>query len=550
VKKALLALAGLSFTSSILWAADLPVDSAISKVTVYSDRAMVTRKAQVTLPKGPSVLVFEKLPGSLNDQSLRADGSGQRPVTIKGAEAQNLFTAEEVDEKTAKVLGELEQLERDRRKIEGDRQVVADQKTFLNSIRNFSGVQISKDIMTKSSTPEEWQASADFLKNADTQNKTEDLALEQTLTDKNKEIEAKRRELMDIQRPEDRQRKRILVTVEAEETTPFTIEVSYMVPEATWSISYDAKVDTKNRTCVLMSYANARQWSGEDWKDIPLIFTTAKPSIGGQMPELDPWYIDFPTMFRMDRKADVQYASARLAKSMTVVNEFTGALSAEAPEPAPVERAKQQSAVITQDLGMVMFEIAKGSVINDNRYYKLPVQSEGFPVVLDDQTTPKAVPYVFLHSKVTNDKSHILPAGELSVFVNDAFLGKSSIKTIGMGEEFDLFLGIDEDIKVKRTEITGKRKKNLLGIRTKNEYTYRIELENYKTQKTSIAVFDQYPVSKNADIKCELVGADPKPELKPLGILKWELTLEPKEKKAIEFSYNVDYPSDKQVVGL
>ena len=50
-------------------AAALP--SAIGAVTVYQDRAVVTRQASAELAAGEHELVLEKLPASLQDNSLQ-----------------------------------------------------------------------------------------------------------------------------------------------------------------------------------------------------------------------------------------------------------------------------------------------------------------------------------------------------------------------------------------------------------------------------------------------------------------------------------------------
>ncbi|HET9129731.1 MAG TPA: DUF4140 domain-containing protein, partial [Terriglobia bacterium] len=51
-------------------------NSRISAVTVYRDRAVVTRTATAQLASGEQVLSFENLPAALVDQSLQATGRG------------------------------------------------------------------------------------------------------------------------------------------------------------------------------------------------------------------------------------------------------------------------------------------------------------------------------------------------------------------------------------------------------------------------------------------------------------------------------------------
>lgn len=57
-----------------LSAAERPLKSSITSVTVYLSGAQVTRTAQATLTEGPHTLVIENLPAKLNAQSIQVEG--------------------------------------------------------------------------------------------------------------------------------------------------------------------------------------------------------------------------------------------------------------------------------------------------------------------------------------------------------------------------------------------------------------------------------------------------------------------------------------------
>ena len=76
MKKRILASLGALSAAVLLPAAPVPVDSAITAVTVYTDRAVVTRTGQVELPGGVSELQFVNLPQALNEHSLQVSGKG------------------------------------------------------------------------------------------------------------------------------------------------------------------------------------------------------------------------------------------------------------------------------------------------------------------------------------------------------------------------------------------------------------------------------------------------------------------------------------------
>jgi hypothetical protein len=49
----------------------VPVNSAVSAVTVYADRTRVTRKTSVELKAGTQILEFSRLPGWIDENSVR-----------------------------------------------------------------------------------------------------------------------------------------------------------------------------------------------------------------------------------------------------------------------------------------------------------------------------------------------------------------------------------------------------------------------------------------------------------------------------------------------
>ncbi len=547
-----------SLLASPVLCADLPVASTITHVTAYQDRALVTREGRVELEEGKNFLVFEGLPGALIEESLSSQGRGGAEVTLNGVELKKTFTPEEANPRVAKITEELEKLQYELREVQARQSALADQKGFLDSVKDFSSAQISKDIMTKSPAVSEWAGLSTFIGDSYTELGQKTLALEKAVQDKMKEIQAKQRELNDIRSGRDITRKTAVVSVDAKAKTSFDVSLSYLVPQATWHISYDAKVSPSKKTCALISYGNIRQWTGEDWIDVKLKLSSAKPAVGGRMPELSPWFVDFYQVY--SASATMASSGGRLAKRAMMMDELKSNLETDGPreqESYELLQAAQTPAVlpqadVSQDMGSVNYEITKiVTVLSDNRQYKNPVKTDSFDTSLDYEATPKLSPYAFIHSKVVNNKDYSLPAGGVNVFMEDNYVGQSSIPTVGRNESFDLYLGIDEEVKVKRTELVDKKKKALLGLRARQEYAYKVELENYKKEAIKLTVIDQLPVSKNGDIKVDFLSSSMKPtETKDLGLLKWAFDLAPREKQALEFAFAVDYPSDKNVMGV
>jgi uncharacterized protein (TIGR02231 family) len=90
-------------------------------------------------------------------------------------------------------------------------------------------------------------------------------------------------------------RREITITVYAPGATDLILQVSYMVLGASFNSSYDVRVSTKSDTptCQLHYYGVITNTTGEDWKDVNMSLSTAKPSLGGHPPDLPTSYVKY-----------------------------------------------------------------------------------------------------------------------------------------------------------------------------------------------------------------------------------------------------------------
>ena len=74
--------------------AEQVVDSQISAVTVYPASATVTRTFNVDLPAGPQTVLIAGLPSTLDENSLRITGSGDKASSVASVELKNEIRSE------------------------------------------------------------------------------------------------------------------------------------------------------------------------------------------------------------------------------------------------------------------------------------------------------------------------------------------------------------------------------------------------------------------------------------------------------------------------
>jgi len=204
----------------------------------------------------------------------------------------------------------------------------------------------------------------------------------------------------------------------------------------------------------------------------------------------------------------------------------------------------------------VLFKIAKReSVPSDGNPHMTTIAVENLKAGFSYTAVPRLNELAFLKARVTNDTSYPFLAGKINVFLGPDFIGPSAMEKVATGEEFDLYLGPDEGIKIERVLAERKTDKTF-GIRKKgrSNLRYTIEVENLLEGPAKITVKDQIPVSRAPEIAVSLTDVKPdtveNPEKEMPGLLEWELDLDPKEKETIDFSVSVEYPLGQEPVGL
>jgi len=92
----------------------------------------------------------------------------------------------------------------------------------------------------------------------------------------------------------------------------------------------------------------------------------------------------------------------------------------------------------------------------------------------------------------------------------------------------------------------------LLNRKEVEERKYQISLQNFSPNPIRLLLYDQIPISRNADIQVNLGNFSDKPASvdKDTGKLTWEIELSPKVKKVIEFGYSVEWPKGKEISGV
>jgi uncharacterized protein (TIGR02231 family) len=529
------------------------VPSKIVAVTVYSDKALVTRRVVVSLTGTERELIINPLPDTIETESVRVCGTGNVPVKLLGISTERILSTEPVAAHISQLNQQIQQLESEKRSIQPQLEALALQSNFLQGLREKTEEQFSISLARKNLSLSETLDFLNFLGSqyAEYIIAAEDYKNQQRELDK--EIQALKKQLQIVQTPHPEENYSLVVAIEPTSAGEFELEVSYLVSRASWKPLYDLRVNTANNSVNLGYIGEVAQTTGEDWTNITLTLSTAKPGLGTLPPKLKPWYIDIlkPVEYKM------------MSRSMSMVPGAAASGSMAEPSISEAEELDDQidefgitaeiaTAEVLKEGSTITFKISnRGNIPSDGSPHKNTILYDDFPCNFEYIAMPSLVSFAYLQALVKNptDGVTLLP-GKANIFRDDIFVGSCTLENVPPAQEFKLNLGIDEGLKIERELVERQVDKKLLGNNRKITYGYRLLITNLLNQKAKLRLSEQLPVSRNEQIKVRLGRIDPQTALGEMGLLEWDLNLAALAKLEVYYQFTVEHPPQLTVIGL
>jgi uncharacterized protein (TIGR02231 family) len=546
VRRTLLALA-IATIPGLGAAAGLP--SSIGAVTVYQDRAVVTRNASsAELPAGEHELVLEKLPASLQENSVQVSANSTGQATLLDVKVSDAFQADAANARVRQLEDQLRELEGRHGALEDEAAVLDNQRELVLMMQR-GATEPGKDGARP--TLEELKAiqslSADSLARtlaALRQVGERKAALE-------RDIEALRNQLARLQDTQARRSKTVTLRVNLARAGKVDLNLTYAVGGAHWTPAYDARLRLAERSVDLGYFGVIRQNTGEDWNNVKLTLSTARPSLGGGAPALQPWIVDVaapPPPPAPTARKQAEIAAESRARSGAPMEDAAYTLARPAPRPVEVVTAQVQNEATSAS-----FQIKNPATLpSDNTTQRVAIAAAKLPATLQYQSTPALRETAYLTAQASNDTAFPFLAGPLNTYLDDAFVAAGRLKAVMPGEKMDLALGADDGISIKRelvnryTESTG-----FSGSGQRVTYEYKFTVKNNKATKERISFKDRLPVSRNEKITVKLLSpAERDIKREADGRIAWDWELEPGKTRETVFKFSVDYPADVEVSGL
>ena len=525
-------IAGSSFSLSAQGEKD--IKAPILHVTVYPDRAQVSHEAAVDIPEGSTLLKLSGLSPYIDAQSIQVKGKGD--FTIMAVNQQNNFLQN---------LEEIPEVKSIRSQIETLQTKVEDEKAALNVLKEKEAFLIAnRPILVKETTfsLEQFKSVMDLYTNSMDQVSTTTLKKNRLIKEYEKQIAALQQQISDKfgkQLPSGE----ISVTVSSAKPVTGTLSFSYVVTNAGWYPSYDIRVEDITKPVTLFYKANVFQSTGVSWKDVKLSFSNATPWVAGNVPVLNPWFIDFYTPRPPVTLRGVAYGvQKKAAPNAEAVMAEKGEENV-AAEAAPIAVEKNiGETTVTFDVSVPY------SIQSDGKVQTIEIQRTTSPADYKYVTVPKLSPLAYLTGNITDWAQQSLISGEATLYFENTFVGKSFLNVNQLTDTLSISLGNDNSIIVKREKRKDFTSRKVIGSNKTETYSFLITVRNNKKNNIQITVNDQLPVSSNSSIEVNPVELTGGKYNSQTGEVRWDLNVKPAESQQLVMTYSVKYPKDKTII--
>ena len=530
------------------------VDAPIVAVTVFRDGARVQRSGTVNLEAGLRPVVIGGLPVSVDPASVRVAARGPG-LALLDVEVRRRYHTDPLREDTARLRADVERCRDLVQELDDEDAAEQARLGFLGHLSEAAATALARAVSFGRGDHDDLARMAGHL-SADTLGA---LARRREISARRR---AARRELEAAeQRLEDAEANagapvaatEVSATLEASAATSAEVDVSYHVSGASWRPLYDLTLEGER---LAVSYlAEVTQRTGEDWPAVELVLSTTRRGLHQALPELDPWYIGraqpVPPRppYRPMARAAMSASGSPIAE--VGVDAMASPPGAAGPAPEALHFTAEPAESGEAGAGMAYRVPRPLAVPADGEPYKTMVARFELDVALDHLAVPVLAPEAYARATVTNTSSLLLLPGPARVFHGPQFVGETALETVAAGEQFELQLGVDDQVRVERELRRRSTTKAIIGGTRTIDVAYEITVENHRLSQARVSVHDHIPVSSDGEIKVRLRETSPNPAGQTdLGELTWDLSLEPGQAATIRHRFTVEHPAQVTITGL
>ncbi len=522
----------------------------ISHATIFLNGAELSSSAKINLPQGESEILFTNIAGNVNQQSLNI--GADNGVVIQSATFQNNFLVAQILSPQARAIQDsIDIIENGRAGTNNMLAVTNEQIAVLSQNKQVSGSQSGLSVT-------ELTKMLDLIKTRLSGLLAEKDKLNATLKKTDERLTLLRMQLEAEKSKDFQPGGQLLVKFYAPRATSSDVNITYVVPNAGWSPTYDLRVEDLKNPVKLFYKANVFQNSGVKWDKIKITLSTGNPSEGAQAPALQPWYLAFynPATYGQGYLNSYQNQAAPSRSAVNIGGSRSDAevyivdgIKTLGKREEDLQKSSINNYVQTNNSGVsTTFDIDLPYTIpSDGQHHLVSVKSYELPATYRYFVVPKMDRDAFLQAQITNwEDLNLIPA-TTNIFYEGSYVGQGFIDMRNTKDTMNISLGRDKKIIVRRERDKELRSVKTIGTNIKETFVYTVSIRNTRKEALDITVLEQLPISNDKDIVIEDTDVDGGKLEETTGEVKWILSVKPNETVKKKIAFTVKYPKGKSI---
>ncbi|MBM7114642.1 DUF4139 domain-containing protein [Archangium primigenium] len=513
-----------------------PVNLPIVKVTVLEDRALVERRADLTLSAGTQSVSVEGLSPLAVDRSLQAQLTGGAILQARLSRvAREKPRGEAVDK--GPLRARVETLEREYKLAQAEVERLHTRLATVETAREDVLRAIAEFVGQGQEQSQVWHGQLDRVRQAAT-------AADQALRDATRRAARTRQQWAEAQSvlaQAEPTEKTLDTSARLELTHPtggtVALRVTYLVPCAAWRPAYRATLlpGEGGESVTLECEAVVWQRTGEDWTDVELALSTARPTLGASPPRLvEDW-------LRLRDKSEQEKQVVEVAVREEVL-QHTGEGAA--------TRVREMPGLDDGGEALSLRAPHRVTLPGDGAPHRVPLFQFTAPATSELVGMPEHSPLVHRVARFDNRGTHVLLAGPVELVRTSGYVGRASLAFTGVGERLKLGFGSEDALRILRKVDTKQDTQRLTGRRV---HTHRVTLylSNTGTRPEKVVLEERIPVSEVEAVEVKLLPEQTKPaptRVSEDGIVRFELNAPTGAQQELALAYTVS--GSAKVAGL
>ncbi len=517
---------------NFLSAAELPVKSRITAVTVYRNLARESRVSYAKLPAGNTEVVIRGVTMQMLDPSIQVAVKGEA-VLLSASVRTNYFQDNKVVKPNAKAVrlqDSIQAMNLRLRWIEEEKSVHAGELQLLSQL-------LKSGATKKEYKPVDLNACADIYRSRTMELKKQLFELQLSKERLQTRLNQHQAQLSEMGPKSKNPVKEIVLNFWADVVSDVSIKSMYLVKSAGWVPMYDLNVENTSNPVAISYKASVYQTTGMNWKNVDLTISTSRPGMNNDRPILSPKYVDY-----VNYTLTPTSGTTALNNMYIATNNGTDSGAVNNYDPSQYVVNESES-----DIHMDYDIRIKQNIPSDGKQHICKLKKYKVPATYRYHAVPKLESAAFLLARITDYGQYNLLAGQANVFFADTYIGQVKLNPQVTGDTLLVSLGRDESIVIKRTRVKEKTAKKIFADKQKENFAYKITVRNNKRVPIHIEVLDQIPLSRKKEIIVALKSKSGAEFEETYGRILWQLKIAPNKSKTVDLAYTIESPKDKVV---